>query len=241
MRNFTIVACVVLFAVIGLCFYLNWFHVSSVRGEKGESGVSLTFDKEKAKADVDAAKEKVKEGAKTAKEKLTGNEEIKGTLKAVDLEKKQVTIAQAGQADMTVDIATDTKIKIGDKEARLEDLRTGQEVTCTHKTKDGKHTCVSLTAKADAGGTARTDDQAANAVEVKGTIKGVDLYKKQVTLAVMNGQPDVMVEITKDTKIRIDGMEGKLEDLRPGQEAMCRHTVRTGKHLCLNLAVKTGL
>jgi len=147
MRNFMILACLILAVAVGLFFYMNWLHVSTVRGDKGESGVKLTFDKNKAKADIDAAKEKGKEQAKAAKEKLTGNEEVKGAIKTVDTDKKQVTIARTGEADMTVDIAQDTKILVGSKEGKMEDLRAGQEATCVFQTKAGKNECSLLTVK----------------------------------------------------------------------------------------------
>lgn len=55
-------------AVVGLGFYLGWFHVST-GGTDGNPNATITVDQNKMKADQEAAKEKAQDLGEKAKEK----------------------------------------------------------------------------------------------------------------------------------------------------------------------------
>lgn len=56
--------------VVGLGFYLGWFGVSTTHDStSGKTGVELTIDQNKIKADAEKAKEKVADEARKLKEK----------------------------------------------------------------------------------------------------------------------------------------------------------------------------
>ena len=61
MRRLLVLLLLVVAVVVGVGFYLDWFHVST-GGTKdaGPMNVGVTIDKDKMKADAEAAKEKAK-------------------------------------------------------------------------------------------------------------------------------------------------------------------------------------
>ncbi len=71
MKGLLIVFVLLAAAVVGLGFYLGWFHVST-GGTDGNSSATVTVDQDKIKADKEAAEEKVKDLGEKAKEKTNG-------------------------------------------------------------------------------------------------------------------------------------------------------------------------
>ncbi len=68
MKGLLIVLVLLAAAVVGLGFYLGWFHVST-GGTDGNHSATISVDQEKIKADKEAAEEKVKDLGEKAKEK----------------------------------------------------------------------------------------------------------------------------------------------------------------------------
>jgi hypothetical protein len=47
--------------VIGLGFYLGWFGISTAKETTGKTGVNVTIDQDKIKADAEKARQKAKD------------------------------------------------------------------------------------------------------------------------------------------------------------------------------------
>lgn len=121
MRGFLIAIAVLVAAVIGLGFYLNWF--------------TVTVDRDKIGADV-----------KTVQKTFTGSSAEKtGTIKAVEVAENRFTLATAGDPEMTVLMTDGSKVWKDKEAATLADLKTGDEVTVKFRDKDGKHEATSVT------------------------------------------------------------------------------------------------
>lgn len=154
----TLLVAVALLCVIGIgaAFYLGWLNLSTDSSlDSRRSEVTLTIDKEKVKEDIDAVKQKASEVGKsirqTAKDKkdvLLLGKTVDGHLTAVDTVKKEVTVqSNDGKDTITVQVDGQTKIRVGDRDGTLADVKAGDTVTLVHMPKDGIDTAVSLTVK----------------------------------------------------------------------------------------------
>jgi hypothetical protein len=77
MNRFLVVLLLLVIAVVGLGFYLGWFHVTT-GGTDQKSNITIEVDKDKFLKDKDKAIEKVQEAGQNIKEKTgTGNEKAK--------------------------------------------------------------------------------------------------------------------------------------------------------------------
>jgi hypothetical protein len=73
MRRLLFVLLLLVAAGVGLGFYRGWFSLSTTGGSgAGQTGVHLTIDQDKMKADSQKAKEKVSDAVDQSKEKLKG-------------------------------------------------------------------------------------------------------------------------------------------------------------------------
>jgi hypothetical protein len=70
MRRLLIVFILLVAGVVGLGFYMGWFHVSLDRTD-GKTHITGTVDEEKIKEDKEKAKEKVQELEQKAREKAS--------------------------------------------------------------------------------------------------------------------------------------------------------------------------
>jgi len=60
MRKLLFVLVVVVLLLVGLGFYREWFHFGTISNpETGQSGVQMTIDQDKMKADVEKARQQV--------------------------------------------------------------------------------------------------------------------------------------------------------------------------------------
>ena len=64
--------------------------------------------------------------------------EAKGTIEKVTADKKELIIKDADGKQLTFVMDDDAKIELGDKAAKLADLKKGEEVTVTYEEKGGK-------------------------------------------------------------------------------------------------------
>jgi uncharacterized surface anchored protein len=61
--------------------------------------------------------------------------DAKGKLKSVEAAKNQFVLTDANGKDWTITVAKDAKIVINDKEAKLADLKNGEELDVTYEKK----------------------------------------------------------------------------------------------------------
>jgi hypothetical protein len=67
MKRFLFAVAVIVVAVVGLGYFLGWFHIGSDRTD-GKDHVTFTLDEDKFKADEKKAKEKVHDLGQRAKD-----------------------------------------------------------------------------------------------------------------------------------------------------------------------------
>jgi Cu/Ag efflux protein CusF len=143
---------------VGIAIYANWVYFSKEESAD-RTQVRMDIDKEKIKKDVATVEKKadqLKEEARDLKDKFARNdhqeqevrsETVTGKIIVADPEKKQVTVATSDNKTLTMAMTADTQIRLGDKDAKLSDLKAGQQVTCVHASKNGQDVCRSLTVK----------------------------------------------------------------------------------------------
>ncbi len=65
-------------------------------------------------------------------------DEAKGKIKSVSVDKKEIVVTDTNAKDWTFILAEDGKIRLGDKDGKLDDLKEGDEITVTYEKKDDK-------------------------------------------------------------------------------------------------------
>lgn len=70
------------------------------------------------------------------------------------------------------------------------------------------------------------------------TVRGVLREASTAQITVDVAGKSMTVKLTPETKIRMEGREGKASELRPGQEVSCTHERRGGENVCVELTVE---
>ena len=157
MRVFFIALAVLLVVGGGVAYWLHWWGISKTPpNDNGETAVRLTVDKDKMNKDVNAAKaaikddvEKLKEGAHEKGEAQPQAKEllVEGTIRAIDPGNHMLTVRNDKKEEVAVRTDADTRIRIGDKEGTLADLKIGDSATVTYESAKGEKAAKSVTVK----------------------------------------------------------------------------------------------
>jgi hypothetical protein len=152
MRSLLVGIVVALVVLVCVALYFHWIDVSADRSPGTTSEVTVKLHEGRAKEDLREAGHEVSQAARKVGEevregikRLEGEHTVKGTLQSVDPATGTIVVKPEGGVAMTVELTDSTKIRVGDKPGNRDDLKAGENVTCTHKDKDGKHVCQSLT------------------------------------------------------------------------------------------------
>ena len=81
-----------------------------------------------------------------AKDKL---QEAKGKVKSVTADKKEFIVTDKDGKDWEFTMSADGKVRLGDKDVKLDDLKKGDEVTITYEKKGGKLIATEVKCKRD--------------------------------------------------------------------------------------------
>ena len=65
-------------------------------------------------------------------------DEVKGKIKSITADKREFTVTDSDGKNHEFVLNEDGKVKLGDKDSKLNDLKEGNEVTITYEKKDGK-------------------------------------------------------------------------------------------------------
>jgi Cu/Ag efflux protein CusF len=65
-------------------------------------------------------------------------EEVKGKIKSISADKREFTVTDNDGKTHDFTLNEDGKVKLGDKDGKLNDLKEGDEVTITYEKKDNK-------------------------------------------------------------------------------------------------------
>jgi GH24 family phage-related lysozyme (muramidase) len=131
MKTLVFVLVLVAAGIVGLGFYLGWFHIGSGNTD-GKSDVTLSVDKEKFEKDKNAAEEKVHDVVKKSKDKSTSSAVSSHDGKAVDITgAKLVMTNMEGAEESTYTLTADVKVTCDGKVCKAADLKSGMRIRVT--------------------------------------------------------------------------------------------------------------
>jgi ribosomal 50S subunit-recycling heat shock protein len=139
-------------------------------------------------------------GAPVLAADVSGDEQTaKGTIKSVSAKNNWFVMTVKGR-DLTFQLGEDAKVRVGDKDAKLADLRAGDEVQVTYReqakavrTAAGKH--------------------------AQGRIESISADKKEFVVKDAKGKEHTF-NLGRDAKVRLDGKESQFADLKTGDQVV---------------------
>jgi hypothetical protein len=166
--------------------------------------------------------------ARDPKEQPRGGGSVAGTLLAVDVDKRTLTVStfnrQTGKKELTYELAKEIEILRDGKPAKLGDLKQGNRITVQVSPDQKTAVGISETGKTLAA-----------------PLKSVDAEKNTITVTVTMGRrgdvpekKDVTYELAKDGMVTLAGKGAKLADLkdyRPGSTVQLTFSVDDEKKL----------
>jgi hypothetical protein len=150
MRYVFLTALVLIAAVLGLGFYLEWFKVWTKPGSPDGQKVTLGLEVDKARIqeDTQAAQRRAQEfGAAVRKSlsALAGAETVKGKVVKVEETDQRFTLTTADNKELTIQVDPSSKLRLNDTEVQTKDLQAGDRVTVVYQVKDGNNIAQSVT------------------------------------------------------------------------------------------------
>ncbi len=130
MKPLLFVLALVVLGVVGLGFYLKWFHVGSDNAD-GKSSVTLSVDTDKAQKDGKAAVANVQDVGRHAKDKVAGPRArtMDGTVVRVGGDKLTMTNKEGKEHSHT--LAADVNVTCDGKACTAADLKAGMRIRVT--------------------------------------------------------------------------------------------------------------
>lgn len=155
MRAICIIVVVVLVVGGGAAYWLHWWRIDTVPSNTdGETKVQLTMDKDKMNKDVRAAEGTIKDDVEKLKEAVHAKGKaqpaavlVEGTIHAIDPSKHTLTVMNDKNEEVVVRMDAATRIRVGDKEGTLADLKIGDAATVTYESAKGENGAKSVTVK----------------------------------------------------------------------------------------------
>ena len=139
-----------------------------------------------------------------------GHGTVHGTVTGRDTTANTITLTTFHKCDsVTYNVTSDTKIRVNHKTGTLADI-TPSDVAVVKLAKDG------TTAKS-------IHDRSAHAHSIlHGTVKGIDTTANTLTLTLKKTCASITVNVTSDTKIRVNHKKGTLGDIQNGYRALVK-------------------
>jgi hypothetical protein len=134
MRAFLITVVVLLVLGVAASFYSGWLRVSAETTSAGQSQVKITVDTAKIKEAAASVRDQVEKGGKDIEKPAPQPKTLTlaGTVRMVDKANAVVMIAVPEKPEASVKVDGGTKIRLGDREGTLADLKTGDPVVVTY-------------------------------------------------------------------------------------------------------------
>jgi len=204
MKNLLIVLALAGAGVIGLGFYLGWFHIGSDNAG-GISNVTLSVDKDKIEADRKIAVAKVQDVGSQIKDKVVGPSEksMDGTVVSVTGDKLTMTSKEGKEHSHT--LPANVKVTCDGKACTASDLKAGMRIRVTTDTADRLAAArIEALDKDTAFASSSHDGQV------------VSITGDKLVMANTEGKEEHTHLLTADTKVTCDGKACKAADLKPG-------------------------
>ena len=156
-----------------------------------------------------AALEVMGEGKARAEARLHVRK-MSGTVEAVDLQARKLTIKSRGDANVTVQVAADAKILIGESIGTLADIAVGDQVVVAGDLK-------SLVA---------SEIRVATEAKAEGIIKAVDAAQGQLVVTLDSGAT-LTLALASSTRIEVNGKPAAAADLKANAEVEVEYNLKT--------------
>jgi Cu/Ag efflux protein CusF len=143
---------------------------------------------------------------KAADQAKPGDATAQGQVTKIQADHNQFSLKGRDGQEMTFRVARDSVIRLNNKDSKFADLKEGDEVAVRYRlhAQDVRF------------------DTAARATEaIRGQVKQVAAGQNQLILKDQNGK-DVTFQLGQDTKVRVNNKDGKLSDLKEGDDVMVR-------------------
>lgn len=138
---------------------------------------------------------------------------VGGTVKSVDASGITLDSEKAPQA---FKLTADTKVSVGGKDAKPTDLKAGDRVNITLSADGASALAISGGAKGE-GGDKPEGKPGVKVQKFGGRVASVDASARTITLASKGeGGKEVVVKVTADAKVTVDGKDAKLGDVARG-------------------------
>jgi len=132
----------------------------------------------------------------------TDQQTATGTVKSVSTKNNQLVLTIKDN-DQTFRLSDSAKVRVGDKDAKLDDLKTGDKVTVTYR----------MQARAI---------RSAKGMHLHGQIKSIDADKNELVLTDAKGKEHTFT-LDKDAKVWVTSKESKISDLKKGDRVGVRY------------------
>jgi Cu/Ag efflux protein CusF len=129
----------------------------------------------------------------------TDQQTATGTVKSVAAKQNQIVLTIKEQ-DQTFQLSTTAKVRVGDTDSKLADLKTGDKVTVTYR----------MQARAI---------RSAKGTFLRGQIKSIDTDKNELVLKDAKGKEHTLT-LDKEAKVWLGSKESKTSDLKKGDRVM---------------------
>lgn len=161
--------------------------------------------------------------------------DVRGVIAAIDVDAATVTITpNDGGADLVLNVTADSEIEVNDHEGSIQDLVVGQEVRAEYFPDSNN---ISELKVENGGGDGDNDNDNDNNEDqhLMGTIAAVDVDGATVTVTPEGDGADVVLNVTADTKIEVDGDAATLADLEVGAQVQAEYDTATNNASEINV------
>lgn len=203
MRGFIFVL-VVGAGIVGLGFFLGWFHVGSDTTD-GKQNVTLSVDTDKFQEDRKSAVANVQDLGRQIKDKVAGSSErtMDGTI--VGVKGDQLTMTNKDGKEHSHALAADVRTTCDGKACTTGDLKAGTRIRVT-------------TNEAAPHGVARIEalDKDAAFANISHDGKVVSITGTKLVMTNLEGKSEQTCTLKNDAAITCDGKVCKAADIKPG-------------------------
>jgi hypothetical protein len=204
MNRLIFVVVLVVAGVVGLGFYLGWFHVGS-ENANGSSSVTLSVDKDKFQKDEHTAVTNVQDLERQITGKIAGPSEKRMDGTVVSVSEDKLTMADKEGKEHSHALAANVKVTCDGKVCTAADLKAGMKIRVTADTTD-RHAASRIEAL-DKDVTFASSIHDGQVVSIAGD---------KLVMTNMDGKEKQTHTLTANVKVTRDGKECKAEDLKAG-------------------------
>jgi Cu/Ag efflux protein CusF len=140
-------------------------------------------------------------------ERAAGEQHARGTIQSVDAGNNRVVVKDNQGKERTFQVGKDARIRVHEKERTLSDLKAGDHVAIRY-VKEGER----LVARG-----IRSAERGRQAGQARGKVESVDAGNHRLVVKSRDGKEHAF-RLAKDARVHVNGRDGKLADLRAGDE-----------------------